>query len=106
MKFIESAGHGAVVLASPTVYERTVVDGCTGCIYRDPEDFEQKLEGLIAHPQARRTIARAAYQYVKEHRLLSQHYMERVNAYRWLAAHKAELDQELEARLVAVKKEG
>lgn len=106
LKFIESAGHGAVVLASPTVYERTVVDGCTGCIYRDPEDFEQKLEGLIAHPQARRTIARAAYQYVKEHRLLSQHYMERVNAYRWLAAHKAELDQALEARLVAVKKEG
>ena len=106
LKFIESAGHGAVVLASPTVYERTIVDGCTGCIYRDPEDFEQKLEGLIVNTYVRRTIARAAYQYVRENRLLSQHYMERVHAYRWLAAHKAELDQELDARLAAVKKEG
>ena len=47
LKFIESAGNGAVVLASPTVYERTVVDGVTGCIYHNVHEFRAKLTRLI-----------------------------------------------------------
>ena len=42
LKFIESAGHGAVVLASPTVYEDTVDDGKTGLIYNSIQEFEEK----------------------------------------------------------------
>ena len=99
LKFIESAGHGAVVLASPTVYERTVVDGCTGCIYRSPEEFSAKLTKLIEDKAWRHAIAHAAYAYVKENRLLSQHYHERLAAYREMVAHRAELDRDLEARL-------
>ncbi|WP_294149254.1 glycosyltransferase [uncultured Selenomonas sp.] len=104
LKFIESAGHGAVVLASPTVYARTVADGCTGCLYRDAEMFETKLERLVEHSAYRHAIARSAYAYVKEHRLMSQHYMERVNLYRYLVAHHEELDQDLVARLEKVRK--
>lgn len=99
LKFIESAGHGAVVLASPTVYERTVVDGCTGCIYHNPEEFSEKLARLIEDAPYRHAIADAAYGYVRKHRLLSQHYMERIRAYTWLIEHREELDRELEERL-------
>ncbi|MDD6127293.1 MAG: glycosyltransferase, partial [Veillonellaceae bacterium] len=99
LKFIESAGHGAVVLASPTVYERTVVDGCTGCIYHNPEEFSEKLARLIEDAPYRHAIADAAYGYVRKHRLLSQHYMERIRAYSWLIEHREELDRELEERL-------
>ncbi len=99
LKFIESAGHGAVVLASPTVYERTVVDGCTGCIYHNPEEFSEKLARLIEDASYRHAIAEAAYGYVRKHRLLSQHYMERIRAYTWLIEHREELDRELEERL-------
>ena len=102
LKFIESAGHGAVVLASPTVYERTVVDGCTGCLYRSPEEFEVKLTRLIEDGACRHAIAAAAYQYVKEHRLMSQHYLERAEIYKDLLARKAELDRELDARIAGV----
>ena len=99
LKFIESAAHGAVVLASPTVYERTVVDGCTGCIYHSPEEFSEKLTRLIEDRQYRHAIAAAGRQYVKDYRLLSQHYLERAKAYRWMIEHHAELDADLEARL-------
>ena len=105
LKFIESAGHGAVVLASPTVYARTVVDGCTGFLYRDAEMFEARLEMLIEHPAQRQAVARAAYGYVRDHRMMSQHYLERVRAYRWMAAHQAELDRDLDARLARVQAE-
>ena len=104
LKFIESAGHGAVVLASPTVYERTVVDGCTGCIYRNPKEFEAKLTHLIEDDAYRRAIAAAAYQYVKEHRLMSQHYLERAKIYKELLAQKDALDRELTARIADVEK--
>lgn len=105
LKFIESAGHGAVVLASPTVYERTVVDGCTGCIYRSPEEFEAKLAHLIEDAEGRHVIARAAYGYVRDHRLLSQHYMERYLAYQELSMHRDELDAELAERLRQLKQQ-
>lgn len=103
LKFIESAGHGAVVLASPTVYERTVVDGCTGCIYRSPEEFSAKLARLIEDASYRHAIAEAAYGYVRRHRLLSQHYQERIEAYRWMVEHKDELDRDLAKRLKDIK---
>ena len=103
LKFIESAGHGAVVLASPTVYRASVIDGCTGCLYGNPEMFEARLKMLIEQPQRRRAIARSAYAYVREHRMMSQHYMERVHAYQWLAAHKGELDRELDERLAKLR---
>ena len=104
LKFIESAAHGAVVLASPTVYERTVVDGCTGCIYHTPEEFAEKLQHLIEDKVYRHAIAAAAWQYVKDHRLLSQHYLERAEAYRWIIAHHEELDRELGERLEKLEK--
>lgn len=99
LKFIESAAHGAVVLASPTVYEETVVDGCTGFLYRNPQEFAEKLRILIEQPRRRQMMARAAYDYVKRERLQCQHYEERIAAYREMAVQYDVLDRELRERI-------
>ncbi|MBO6290890.1 MAG: glycosyltransferase [Selenomonas sp.] len=99
LKFIESAGHGAVVLASPTVYEATVRDGRNGFLYRDTREFKEYLTLLIENRERRLETAEAAYRYVQEERLLSGHYLERVAWYREMAARREELDREMMKRL-------
>lgn len=93
LKFIEAAGHGAAVLASPTVYAATVRDGGTGMIYRSPKEFAEKLDLLIRRADLRRTLAENAYRYVAEHRLLEQHLDERIAAYREMFARREELER-------------
>ena len=92
LKFIECAGNGTVVLASPTVYEDTVRQGRTGFIYHDVGEFRKYLFLLIEDRERRLEVAREAYAYVRDHRLLSQHYEERVAFYRSLFERKPELD--------------
>lgn len=99
LKFIESAGHGAVVLASPTVYEASVKDGRTGFIYRNPEEFREYLTLLIEDRGRRIETAEAAYNYVKSERLLSSHYLERLAWYRELLERKPELEREMVQRV-------
>ena len=94
LKFIESAGHGAVVLASPTVYAATVRDGETGMIYRSPKEFAQKLDLLIRRADLRRTLAENAYRYVAEHRLIDQHLEAYIAAYQEMFARRGELERE------------
>lgn len=98
LKFIESAGHGAVVIASPTVYEGVVRDGETGLIYRNPQQFKECLSAMIMNHEQRINMARAAYDYVRGERLLSQHYMERLDWYRELCGRREELTQAAKIR--------
>ena len=99
LKFIESAGHGAAVLASPTVYEATLRDGETGLFYRSPGEFAERLRLLVEDRPRRLELAEAAYRYVARERLLSQHYEDRLAWYEELFARREELDRELLARL-------
>ena len=101
LKFIESAGHGAVALASPTVYAATVRDGETGLIYHSPEEFAEKLDLLIRRADLRRTLAENAYRYVAEHRLLAQHLDDYIAAYREMFERRDELER---ARLKRIEK--
>lgn len=101
LKFIESAGHGAVVLASPTVYEATVRQGRTGFIYRSPEEFREQLELLVENRDRRLETAEAAYGYVQEERLLSGHYLERLAWYQEMVDRRQELDREMVQRMRA-----
>ena len=94
LKFIEAAGHGAVALASPTVYAETMRDGETGLIFRSPKEFAQKLDLLIKRADLRRTLAENAYRYVAEHRLLAQHLDDYIAAYREMFARREELERE------------
>lgn len=99
LKFIECAGNGAVVLASPVVYSRTIEEGRTGFIYREEREFVTKLNLLIKNKNLRRMVAEAAYAYVKRERLMSQHYMERLEWYRELLSRLPELTAEAEKRI-------
>ena len=101
LKFIESAGHGAVALASPTVYAATVRDGETGLIYHSPEEFAEKLDLLIRRADLRRALAENAYRYVAEHRLLAQHLDDYIAAYREMFERRDELEC---ARLKRIEK--
>lgn len=99
LKFVECAGCGAVALASPVAYSKSIDDGKTGLIFYDTTDFANKLRLLIDNPDKRREIATAAYEYVKHNRLLSQHYEERLDWYLELLAKLPELNAETQARI-------
>ena len=99
LKFIECAGSGAVVLASPVVYSKTIEEGRTGFIYRDDREFVTKLNLLVKNKNLRRMVAESAYSYVKRERLMSQHYMERLEWYRELLSRLPELTEEAAKRI-------
>ena len=104
LKFIESAGHGAVVLASPTVYADTVRDGRTGFLYRNPQEFRERLFLLLDNPERRLETAEAAYQYVRRERLLAGHYQERLTWYQEMVDRYKELDREVIRRVAEWQK--
>ena len=99
LKFIECAGSGCVVLASPVVYSKTIEEGRTGFIYRDDREFVTKLNLLVKNKNLRRMVADNAYAYVKRERLMSQHYMERLEWYRELLLRLPELTAEAAKRI-------
>ena len=102
LKFLECAGHGVAALASPTVYESTITDGETGFIYHTPAQFTEKLTILIEDEGLRRGMARNAYHWVAEHRLLSQHYRQRYEWYQSLLEQMPELNEDLEKRVPGI----
>ncbi|WP_448563766.1 glycosyltransferase family protein [Trichothermofontia sp.] len=99
LKFLEHAGQQVVSLASPVVYANSLVDGKTGLLYHSPAEFEEKLAQLIEQPSWRQTIADNAYQWVQQHRLLSQHYRERRNWYLQMLANRDRLTEDLKQRV-------
>ena len=99
LKFIEAAGHGAVALASPTVYAKTIRDGETGLIFRSPEEFAKKLDLLIERADLRRTLVEHAYRYVAEHRLLEYHLDDYISAYQEMLARREEFERDRRARI-------
>lgn len=99
LKFVECAGHGVVVLASPTVYEKSVIEGETGLIYRSIDEFEAKLKQLVENPKLRQKIATNAYNWVRENRLLCQHYRQRRDWYLQMRDELPRLNEELRSRV-------
>jgi glycosyltransferase involved in cell wall biosynthesis len=98
LKFLEYAGHGVAALASPVVYADTIVDGETGLIYRDPDDFADKLEELILSASLRQALAGRAHAWVAENRLMSQHYRGRYEWYLEMRSQLPRLNAELRDR--------
>ncbi len=92
LKFIECAARGVVVLASPTVYAESIIEGQTGVIYHSVEEFAAKLHELIVNHEMRCQIAIQAYDWVRDHRLLSQHYHQRRDWYLQMCDRLPELN--------------
>nr|WP_228056388.1 methyltransferase domain-containing protein [Microcoleus sp. LEGE 07076] len=99
LKFIECAARGVAVLASPTVYEDSIVEGETGLIYRSEKEFEIKLNSLIDDTSMRQEIAANAYEWVRDNRLLCGHYRQRRDWYLQMRDELPRLNAELRGRL-------
>ena len=99
LKFLECAGQGVAVLASPTVYEKSIVNGQTGLIYRSTGEFESGLSTLIENQTLRRRLAANAYDWVRKHRLLAQHYRARHTWYLRMRARLPSLTNDLRLRV-------
>lgn len=99
VKFIENAACGVAVLASITVYEASVEDGQTGMVYRSLEEFKRKLTELLENPGLRQSLGKQAYEYVRDHRLLSRHYMKRYDWYVRMLDALPQLNEELASRV-------
>jgi glycosyltransferase involved in cell wall biosynthesis len=99
LKFLECAARGVAVLASPTVYENSIIEGETGLIYRYEKEFENKLNLLISDAQTCRKIAGNAYEWVRDNRLLCGHYRQRRDWYLQMLDELPRLNAELRDRL-------
>ena len=102
LKFLECAACGVTVLASPVVYGDVIQDGVTGMLFRTPEEFEGRLNGLIEHPQQRQNLARHARDWVKRHRMQSLHVRDRYHWYCELYDRLPELNDSLRRRVPEV----
>jgi 2-polyprenyl-3-methyl-5-hydroxy-6-metoxy-1,4-benzoquinol methylase len=106
LKFLECAAEGVAVLAGKTVYGKTIIDNCEdddpiiGYCYSHVGDriFESTLRFLIKSPENRRHVAKNAYAYVRDHRMLGQHFKKQASYYRSLMDRKLELNRQLLAR--------
>ncbi|PPT05276.1 putative glycosyltransferase [Geitlerinema sp. FC II] len=99
LKFVECGGQGLAVLASPTVYERSIIDGETGLIYRSTDDFEAKFRELLANANLRRKLGTNAYHWVAAHRLLERHPSDRAAWYLEMRDRLPELNAALRQRV-------
>ena len=99
LKFIECAAHSVACLASPTVYEHTIVRR------QDRLDLSLRsrvrfASGRIDHttPSLTQQIGENARSYVAENRMLASHFRKRHDWYRNMLLCKQELEVELYAR--------
>ena len=99
LKFIQCAAHGVAALASPIVYAETIDDGATGLIYRSVAEFQEKLSYLIENREARLTICRRAYDYVRDQRMLSHHAGARYQWYLTMLDRRGTLIEQIAARV-------
>ncbi len=99
IKFLECAAEGVAVLASPTAYENTIDEAVTGVIYYGVRGFEDALRTLIQNNAMRHGFAERAYTYVRDHRMLGQHFRKRLHWYRELLQSKQALTQSLYERV-------
>ena len=91
LKFLEAASAGTVALANPTVYADTLLPDETGLLYETETEFENALTQLIEDAALRRRLVGNAWEWVRDYRLLSMHYRERIEWYESLYARYDEL---------------
>ncbi|MGF1583418.1 MAG: methyltransferase domain-containing protein [Gemmataceae bacterium] len=99
LKFLECAGHSVAVLASPVVYSNSLRDGETGLLFTNEREFEDKLQRLLEDSDLRQRLVQTAYEYVRDNRMLSQHFRKRYDWYQQLIADLPRLNEELRQRV-------
>ena len=100
LKLVEAAAHGSIALVSDhVVYSETAKDKKEAVFFNSATALEEKLEWLIKNKKTHQTIKKNAYEYVKNHRLLSQQYEARYQWYIELYERREELTKNLLKRV-------
>ncbi len=81
VKFLEYGAFGAVPVCSDLEPYRSVQEGETGFLFKDPAEIPSILDRLISDPSLLRKVAGNAYSHVCKERMESQHAEERLNFY-------------------------
>jgi hypothetical protein len=98
LKFVESAGRSAAVLASPAIYEQSIRDGETGLLATTAAQWQDRLALLVRDDALRSRMARAAWDYVARQRLIGHQVARREEWYRSLWQRRDELTRNLMQR--------
>jgi glycosyltransferase involved in cell wall biosynthesis len=99
LKFIEAGACRVASLASDIVYASSVEDGRTGLIFRNPEEFHDRLLRLVVMPNLARALGSAARSYVAGERMLAYQVAPRLAWYRSLWSRRVELTNALYGRM-------
>ncbi|MDO5606654.1 MAG: glycosyltransferase [Paracoccus sp. (in: a-proteobacteria)] len=91
VKWIEAARSGAVAIASAPIYAKTIRDGETGFIARDPADWAPLLIRLAGDPDLRARVAARARAEVAAHRMMAGQVAARRDWYLDLWARRHEI---------------
>ncbi len=98
IKFLECAADGVAVLMSELAAHQLFGKGMNGRTYYwygESYGFDDMLRELVNNPYVRQKMAERAYAYVRDHRLLGQHYRKRHEWYLDLMSRRAHLHQQL-----------
>lgn len=98
IKFVEAAAAGAAVIASPTVYEETIIHGENGLIANSADQWASHLALLIDNKAERDRLRGNASDYVVQNRLMIHRADERLYWYRDLWSRRKELNTALFAK--------
>ncbi|KZR61792.1 hypothetical protein PMIT1303_01992 [Prochlorococcus sp. MIT 1303] len=99
LKYVEASGHEVASIASPTIYESTIIPGKTGAIFHSEQELEGILSRWIDQPSEAQSCARDAHTWVKENRLQKHQSQRRLAWYRSLWARRESLTQSLYKRV-------
>jgi len=98
-KFLDASSRGLLTIASPTIYAETIRHGETGLIARTMDDWAALLAGVLRDEEARRRMARAAWEYVRDNRMFADQARARRDWYRDLWARREALNAAVQERL-------
>lgn len=104
-KFLDASRAGALTIASPTIYSRTIRHGENGLIANELADWPRLLTQAFAEPEVARGMARQAWKDVRDGRMFTHQIAARKAWYRSLWERREELNEALMERLPGLREQ-
>jgi hypothetical protein len=98
-KFLDAAARGVLTIASPTIYADVIRHGENGLIAAEIADWAPMLTQALRDDDARRGMARNAWDYVRGARMFADQVKDRHDWYRDLWERRVELNTALLQRM-------
>ena len=99
LKAIEAGSYGLALLASDVLYERSLVDGVTAQLFRDPAQLRHHLKDWREQPDRARQLGQQARHWVESECMAAHQVARREAWYRDLASRRGQLNQALLKRV-------